>query len=253
MNAKGTSTAMLPLEPLLQNDSSASRHESGCIAADSSSALLRSVLEVKTELQEPLYEKVVKAALGFQHGAALTGRGEVVCWGKGERGQLGSGKRENISEPVRIYPPTPGAALYSMFSSASSPLSSTLYPKAVDVQCGLNHTACLLEDGSVMIWGKMQSDTPVTNATTFDTTTDASSDRKSYGSRESRSNDFYDRLVKKALGAHSTITYEDQLTPRKVIFRVGNDESANCKRSTLAVEIACSSYHTAIRTVRYKV
>lgn len=42
---------------------------------------------------------IVDVALGFQHGLALTNKGEVFAWGKGERGQLG--KR---SIPILVVP-----------------------------------------------------------------------------------------------------------------------------------------------------
>ncbi|KAL3790752.1 hypothetical protein HJC23_010031 [Cyclotella cryptica] len=36
---------------------------------------------------------IVSVALGLQHGIALDSMGQVFCWGKGERGQLGQGRR----------------------------------------------------------------------------------------------------------------------------------------------------------------
>ena len=36
---------------------------------------------------------IVSVALGLQHGVALDSEGQVFCWGKGERGQLGQGRK----------------------------------------------------------------------------------------------------------------------------------------------------------------
>lgn len=36
---------------------------------------------------------IVSVSLGLQHGVALDSEGQVFCWGKGERGQLGQGRR----------------------------------------------------------------------------------------------------------------------------------------------------------------
>lgn len=41
---------------------------------------------------------IVSVALGLQHGVALDSEGQVFCWGKGERGQLGQGRRTVIEE-----------------------------------------------------------------------------------------------------------------------------------------------------------
>ncbi|CAM9657120.1 unnamed protein product [Sphacelaria rigidula] len=79
-------------------------------------------------------EKVVKLAVGFQHCLVLCESGVVYGWGKGERGQLGTGydATEDTAVPVQL----PG--------------------KAVDLSSGFNHAVALLENGDVYIWGKMQ-------------------------------------------------------------------------------------------------
>lgn len=149
-------------------------------------------------------EDVCRASFGFQHGAAVTSSGRVLCWGKGERGQLGSGRRQNVPEPLLCFPPD--------LEDAQNDLHSGEIPIAVDVQCGLNHTACLTEDGSVYVWGKMHS------------------------------------LTKKKEAMSQVTTYEDQLTPRRLIFPPTSEGTV-----PKAVEIACSTAHTAIRTADGKV
>jgi hypothetical protein len=41
---------------------------------------------------------IVSVSLGLQHGVALDSEGQVFCWGKGERGQLGQGRRKAAHE-----------------------------------------------------------------------------------------------------------------------------------------------------------
>ncbi|KAL3815581.1 hypothetical protein ACHAXA_001560 [Cyclostephanos tholiformis] len=43
---------------------------------------------------------IVSVSLGLQHGVALDSEGQVFCWGKGERGQLGQG-RKTVKEERR--------------------------------------------------------------------------------------------------------------------------------------------------------
>jgi len=69
---------------------------------------------------------------GLQHCIALTKTGEIFTWGKGERGQLGNGKEDNIALPSLV--PTPTTAKH--------------------ISAGLNHCAAVLSDGSVTVWGK---------------------------------------------------------------------------------------------------
>jgi hypothetical protein len=43
---------------------------------------------------------IVSVSLGLQHGVALDTEGQVFCWGKGERGQLGQGRKKATREGV---------------------------------------------------------------------------------------------------------------------------------------------------------
>ena len=69
---------------------------------------------------------------GLQHCIALTKTGKIFTWGKGERGQLGNGKQENLAIPSLISTPT----------------------TAKHISAGLNHCAAVLADGSIVVWGK---------------------------------------------------------------------------------------------------
>ena len=81
--------------------------------------------------------KATRIAAGQQHGAMVDDQGRVWTWGMGEAGQLG--RPDGVEEPS-----TPG-----MVRQLPAP--------AIDVVCGFNTTAALLDDGRVFVWGKMQS------------------------------------------------------------------------------------------------
>ncbi|HNZ03960.1 MAG TPA: hypothetical protein PLY68_09800 [Myxococcota bacterium] len=78
-----------------------------------------------TSLNVPLQQ----ITAGRNHTCALTGEGQVFCWGAGDAGQLGTGS---------THSPTP----------AQVPL-----PTAIHIAAGNNHTCAVLQDGSVACWG----------------------------------------------------------------------------------------------------
>ena len=53
----------------------------------------------ESEVQE---YPVAGVFLGPQHGMALDSAGQVFCWGKGERGQLGQGRRLSIVDVEKM-------------------------------------------------------------------------------------------------------------------------------------------------------
>jgi len=88
---------------------------------------------------------IVAIDTGLQHCIALSQDGAVYTWGKGERGQLGDGKNENSSHPIRLSFPSPS--------------------RVKQISAGFSHGAVLLEDGSVYVWGKGFSLTPKSSYT----------------------------------------------------------------------------------------
>ncbi|MFB6265352.1 MAG: hypothetical protein ABEL76_17265 [Bradymonadaceae bacterium] len=40
--------------------------------------------------------------VGWHHSCAVTGGGELVCWGKNDEGQLGDGTTQNRQSPVSV-------------------------------------------------------------------------------------------------------------------------------------------------------
>lgn len=88
----------------------------------------------KPEPVETLFDvKVKEINCGVYHTAVCTMDGKMYTFGRGDRGQLGHGDRENKLSP------TPVGALAEKF--------------VIQVQCGLGHTMALTPTGSVYTWG----------------------------------------------------------------------------------------------------
>ena len=85
--------------------------------------------------------------MGFAHVACVSG-GSVYGWGRGTRGQLGTGPFPAIfTAKPQLIPLTSrvGPAIVS--------------PKATQVSCGFGNTVALTEDGQLYLWGKRQAKT----------------------------------------------------------------------------------------------
>lgn len=76
-------------------------------------------------------------AAGDDHSCVLLETGDVVCWGRGDSGQLGNGQSANVGDNEH-----PGAAGTVDLGEA-----------AVQVQAGAQHTCALLESGTMRCWG----------------------------------------------------------------------------------------------------
>jgi len=89
----------------------------------------------------PAYDlKMNMIALGFRHAVALTKKGVVYTWGKGNRGQLGNVVKDGTFERFQVQQDV------------------NLPGKALKVTAGNSCAAALLEDGRVFVWGRMQGD-----------------------------------------------------------------------------------------------
>jgi len=47
-------------------------------------------------------DKITTIAAGWGHTCAATDKGEILCWGKNEFGQLGNGTNTDSNEPVEV-------------------------------------------------------------------------------------------------------------------------------------------------------
>ena len=136
---------------------------------------------------------VVSVALGLQHGVALDSEGQVFCWGKGERGQLGQGRRaareergerdgdggggdrggddddgasesggevaptENRTFEYALHVPNfhdPFATASASPSDVYAPLLSESDSKVKSVSAGMNFTMAVTRSNLPYIWGK---------------------------------------------------------------------------------------------------
>lgn len=128
-----------------------------------------------TEQEHP----IVSVALGLQHGVALDSAGQAFCWGKGERGQLGQGRRmahedrkeeglneevvneeepnqnrtfeyaiqvESFHDPYVTTAPSPGEIYAPILSQEDS--------KVRMVSAGMNFTMAVTESNLPYVWGK---------------------------------------------------------------------------------------------------
>jgi len=73
------------------------------------------------------------------HSAVVTGDGRLFAWGSGEKGRLGSDRRDVEMTPIEV-----GGLLSEVRRQGI---------KIKAVSCGFDHSACVTEDGRVFIWG----------------------------------------------------------------------------------------------------
>lgn len=105
---------------------------------------------------------ITQVALGLQHGIYLNSEGQVFCWGKGERGQLGQGGAMPFSfSPIIVRKAFyMDSVLSSATETASVGTSGTKKPvyepigKVQQISAGMVHSAALTEDNKLLLWGK---------------------------------------------------------------------------------------------------
>ncbi|KAL6074030.1 Tyrosine-protein kinase, variant 2 [Balamuthia mandrillaris] len=83
--------------------------------------------------------RTIQIAAGHSFGVVLTEKGELYGWGQGRKGELGTGKKEDLCElPKRIE------TLAAMLPSN----------KVVKLRAAFSHSLALLENGLVYSWGR---------------------------------------------------------------------------------------------------
>ena len=80
---------------------------------------------------------------GDEHTCALIEGGDVVCWGRGNEGQLGYGNPDNVGDGEG--------------EDVSDAGTVEIGGEAIDISAGANHTCVALDDGTVRCWGSNSS------------------------------------------------------------------------------------------------
>ena len=100
---------------------------------------------------------ITQVELGLQHAICLNSEGEVFCWGKGERGQLGQEVLMGESHTALPVKKTVSFAdqedAVTAFQGNSKPVYEKI-GKVRQVAAGMIHSAALTDDNRVLIWGK---------------------------------------------------------------------------------------------------
>lgn len=92
---------------------------------------------------QPYLNHIAAVSAGEGHSMALDANGYVYCWGDNQYGQLGNGRNEPCSAPVRVI-----AGMQNR-EDPNSPLS-----RIVAISAGHWHSLAIDSDGVVWVWGK---------------------------------------------------------------------------------------------------
>jgi len=157
-------------------------------------ASTRFILDNGTGIDEEIYRTfkqqqypIVSVALGLQHGVALDSEGQVFCWGKGERGQLGQGRRmihEDSDEQSSSDAPNENRTFeyaiqvsnfYDPFATKSTSLNDVYAPSLSKydarvrlISAGMNFTVAVTHSNLPYIWGKNVCLDPAYSDSSFD-------------------------------------------------------------------------------------
>mmetsp|Transcript_5228 Transcript_5228/g.11027 ORF Transcript_5228/g.11027 Transcript_5228/m.11027 type:complete len:574 (+) Transcript_5228:64-1785(+) len=149
----------------------------------------RYVLDHGTGIGENLFKEfkeqenpIVSVALGLQHGIALDSKGQAFCWGKGERGQLGQGRRLADDEEGQDDEPNENRTFehalhvdnfYDPYATTSTkediyaPLLSPSDSKIGLISAGMNFSLAVTSSNLPYIWGKNCVPNPSFSASDF--------------------------------------------------------------------------------------
>jgi len=155
----------------------------------------RFILDNGTGIDEEIYRTfkdqqypIVSVALGLQHGVALDSEGQVFCWGKGERGQLGQGRRmmhdDSDEETVGSDAPNENRTFeyaiqvsnfYDPFATKSTSPNDIYAPSLSKddarirlISAGMNFTVAVTNSNLPYIWGKNVCLDPTYSDSSFD-------------------------------------------------------------------------------------
>ena len=90
---------------------------------------------------------IKKVSCGGNFTVVITVDGQILSWGAGECGQLGTGRCTFKILPSSVELPTPSNN--PLYEETGAPISR----KAIDIACGAGHVICCTETGNVFSWG----------------------------------------------------------------------------------------------------
>jgi len=93
------------------------------------------ILASPAVIEDLISHKVVEISSGMAHNIALTSKGKVFCWGRGDFGNLGNGTNQSLATPTLVK----------------------LDEKIIFVNAGGNHTAAVTREGKAFVWGQGES------------------------------------------------------------------------------------------------
>ena len=110
----------------------------GSVAASFTPA---AVAAADTQTEGSALAGVKGVSSGEAHSCALRGSNQVVCWGNGGHGRLGTGSVAASFTPVTVVAPKDQAA------------TSRFLEDVVQVSAGAEHTCAVTKDGEAVCWG----------------------------------------------------------------------------------------------------
>ena len=104
---------------------------------------------------------IIKVVSGYWHNLVLSETHDVYVWGWNEKGQLGFPCAKNVNFCETVLPDTALQEKCNMVLIPSllelecyvKPTSSSMFLSVVDISCGSQHSAAVLDDGRLLTWG----------------------------------------------------------------------------------------------------
>jgi len=98
--------------------------------------------------------QVASVSCGAEHSGAISGNGQLFCWGKNRHGELGMESYARAVVP-RVYF-CDILRMYNIYAQESSPtpVHDLLDDVVSLVACGAEHSVCVTQAGDLYQWGK---------------------------------------------------------------------------------------------------
>ena len=99
--------------------------------------------EDKKSATDPVAVQPIQLSISYYHACILSSRGEVKCWGRGERGQLGTGDTKNVNLGDEANEMGENLAAISLGKGRT----------AKAVSAGWEHSCAILDNNTLKCWG----------------------------------------------------------------------------------------------------